>query len=107
MWRWIVAASFVAEQADNNGTHQVDNGRGKTITAAIYRNKHAALTVYAASERMLLANHIEGAAYEHYGAENGAIMAVKIYRILSILSLNAVADYQNGGVRGYLFFMMI
>ncbi|AUU13675.1 hypothetical protein [Proteus mirabilis] len=80
LWRWIVAASFVAEQADNNGTHQVDNGRGKTITAAIYRNKHAALTVYAASERMLLANHIEGAAYEHYGAENGAIMAVKIYR---------------------------
>ena len=80
LWRWIVAASFVAEQADNNGTHQVDNGRGKTITAAIYRNKHATLTVYAASERMLLANHIEGAAYEHYGAENGAIMAVKIYR---------------------------
>ncbi|MEY1578886.1 hypothetical protein P2E05_12230 [Providencia stuartii] len=80
LWRWIVAASFVMEQADNNGFQQTDNGKGGKITAAVYRNEHAALTVYAASERMLLANHIEGAAYDHYGAENGASMAVAMYR---------------------------
>ncbi|MEY0303125.1 hypothetical protein AB7W11_14530 [Providencia manganoxydans] len=80
LWRWIVAASFVMEQADNNGSHQADNGKGGKITAAVYRNKYAALTIYAASERLLLANHLEGAAYDHYGAENGAIMAVAMYR---------------------------
>ncbi|MEY0577755.1 hypothetical protein [Providencia manganoxydans] len=80
LWRWIVAASFVMEQADNNGSHQADNGKDGKITAAVYRNKRAALTIYAASERLLLANHIEGAAYDHYGAENGASMAVAMYR---------------------------
>lgn len=79
LWRWIVAATFVMEQADNNGSHQTDNGKGGKITAAVYRNKHAALTIYAASERLLLANHIEGAAYDHYGAGNGASMAIRMY----------------------------
>ncbi|MGI3476330.1 hypothetical protein ACRU1U_15490 [Providencia stuartii] len=79
LWRWIVAASFVMEQADNNGSHQADNGKGGKITAAVYRNKHAALTIYAASERLLLANHAEGAAYEAFGSNDGAIMAIRMY----------------------------
>ena len=80
LWRWIVAASFVAEQADNNGTYQVDNGEGKTISAAIYRSEHTALTVYPSSERILLANHVEGVVYELYGAESGALMVMNLYR---------------------------
>ncbi|MEY0406257.1 hypothetical protein AB7W10_09110 [Providencia rettgeri] len=80
LWRWIVAASFVMEQADNNGFQQTDNGKGGKITAAVYRNEHAALTVYAASERMLLANHVEGAAYEHYESGYAPAMAIRMYR---------------------------
>ncbi|AMG66548.1 hypothetical protein [Providencia stuartii] len=80
LWRWIVAASFVMEQANINGFHQTDNGKGGKITAAVYRNERAALTVYAASERMLLANHVEGAAYEHYTPEDAPVMALLMYR---------------------------
>ncbi|SUC33974.1 Uncharacterised protein [Providencia rustigianii] len=80
LWRWIVAASFVMEQADNNGFHQVDDGNGSIVTAAIYRNDHAAITVYAVSERLLLANHVESTVYEQCGAEYGALMVVRMYR---------------------------
>lgn len=80
LWRWIVAASFVMEQADINGTHKISDGQGGTDTAAIYRNEHAALTVYPASERMLLANHVEAVAYERHGAEIGADMAASMYK---------------------------
>ncbi len=80
LWRWITAASFVMEQADRNGSHEVDHGNGNIATAATYRNDHAALTVTAASERLLLADHVEGIAYENFGANDGAIMAVKMYK---------------------------
>ncbi|OAT22808.1 hypothetical protein [Proteus myxofaciens] len=80
LWRWIVAASFVMEQADNNGFHYDNDGQEKIVIAAIYRNEHSALTVYAASERMLLANHVEGVAYEHYEPEYAPSMAIRMYR---------------------------
>lgn len=80
LWRWIAAASFVMEQGDNNVIHKMDNGQGQIVTAAIYLNEHAALTVTAASERLLLADHVEGIAYENFGANDGAIMAVKMYK---------------------------
>lgn len=80
LWRWITAASFVMEQADNNVIHKMDNGQGQIVTAAIYRNEHAALTVTAATERLLLADHVEGVAYEAFGSNDGALMAVKMYK---------------------------
>lgn len=80
LWRWIAAASFVMEQGDNNVIHKMDNGQGQIVTAAIYLNEHAALTVTAATERLLLADHVEGIAYENFGANDGAIMAVKMYK---------------------------
>ncbi|HEQ1858617.1 TPA: hypothetical protein VEO38_002160 [Providencia alcalifaciens] len=80
LWRWIVAASFVMEQADNNGFHQAEDGKGGTTIAAIYSNERASLTVYPSSERMLLANHVEGVAYEHYEPEYAPSMALRMYR---------------------------
>ncbi|WP_265494691.1 hypothetical protein [Providencia heimbachae] len=80
LWRWITAASFVMEQGDNNVIHKMDNGQGQIVTAAIYLNEHAALTVTAATERLLLADHVEGIAYENFGANDGAIMVVKMYK---------------------------
>ncbi|UBX48262.1 hypothetical protein LDO51_13985 [Providencia alcalifaciens] len=80
LWRWIVAASFVMEQADHNGFHYADDGKGGVVTAAVYRNEHAALTIYASSERMLLANHVESIAYEHYEPKYAPAMALRMYR---------------------------
>ncbi|CDG98830.1 conserved hypothetical protein [Xenorhabdus bovienii str. puntauvense] len=79
LWRWTVSASFVQEQIDRNGTHEVDNGRGGTDTAAIYVNGKAAITIYPLAERMMLVTHVEGIAFEQFGSEEGADMAVRMY----------------------------
>ncbi|PHM22135.1 hypothetical protein [Xenorhabdus ehlersii] len=79
LWRWIVSASFVQEQIDRNGTREVDNGQGGTDTTAIYVNGTAAITVYPLAERLMLANHVEGIAFEQFGSEEGADMAVRMY----------------------------
>ncbi|WP_099143487.1 hypothetical protein, partial [Xenorhabdus kozodoii] len=79
MWRWIVSALFVQEQIDRNGTREVDNGKGGTDTAAIYVNGSAAITIYPLSERMMLATHVEGIAFEQCGSEEGADIAVRMY----------------------------
>ncbi|CDH07981.1 conserved hypothetical protein [Xenorhabdus bovienii str. oregonense] len=79
LWRWIVSASFVQEQIDRNGTREVDNDRGGTDTAAIYVNGKAAITIYPLAERMMLVTHVEGIAFEQFGSEEGADMAVRMY----------------------------
>ncbi|MBD2784154.1 hypothetical protein ID849_05605 [Xenorhabdus sp. 3] len=79
LWRWIVSASFVQEQIDRNGTCEVDNGKGGTDTGAIYINGVSSITVYPFAERMMLAAHVEGIAFEHFGSEEGADMAVRMY----------------------------
>ncbi|KMJ44372.1 hypothetical protein AB204_14830 [Xenorhabdus khoisanae] len=79
LWRWVVSASFVQEQIDRNGTREVDNGQGGTDTAAIYVNGTSAITVYPLAERMMLATHVEGIAFEQFGSEEGADMAVRMY----------------------------
>ncbi|AYA40649.1 hypothetical protein D3790_09575 [Xenorhabdus nematophila] len=79
LWRWIVSASFVQEQIDKNGTHEVDNGKGGTDTAAIYINGASAITIHPLTERLMLATHVEGIAFEQFGSEEGADMAVRMY----------------------------
>ncbi|MDC9591351.1 hypothetical protein PSI23_19175 [Xenorhabdus sp. XENO-10] len=79
LWRWIASASFVREQIDRNGTREVDNGEGGTDTAAIYLNGASAIAVYPLAERMMLTTHVEGIAFEQFGSEEGADMAVRMY----------------------------
>ncbi|MDE9471007.1 hypothetical protein [Xenorhabdus bovienii] len=79
LWRWIVSASFVQEQIDRNSTREVDNGEGGTDTAAIYVNGVSAITIYPLVERMMLVTHVEGIAFEQFGSEEGADMAVRMY----------------------------
>ncbi|MEQ1968801.1 hypothetical protein ABLA30_17690 [Xenorhabdus nematophila] len=79
LWRWVVSASFIREQIDRNGTREVDNGEGGTDTAAIYLNGVSAITVYPLAERLMLATHVEGIAFEQCGSEAGADMAVRMY----------------------------
>ncbi|CDG95280.1 conserved hypothetical protein [Xenorhabdus bovienii str. puntauvense] len=74
-----MSASFVQEQIDRNGTREVDNGRGGTDTAAIYVNGLSAITIYLLAERMMLVTHVEGIAFEQFGSEEGADMAVRMY----------------------------
>ncbi|MCT8354197.1 hypothetical protein [Photorhabdus kayaii] len=78
-WRWIASASFVQEQIDRNGTLEVDNDMGGTDTAALYDNGTTAITIYPLAERMMLATHVEGIAFEKAGSKDGTDMAVRMY----------------------------
>ncbi len=59
LWRWLLAAVFITEELEKNGTVDVPNDTGGVDTAVIYSSKHGAISVYPGPERFALANHIE------------------------------------------------
>lgn len=79
-WRWIVACLFICEQRRENGTVDVTNEEGGVDRAVIYAREQGGLSVYPATERFSLANHIEGLAIEKYGVETGLPLALKMYQ---------------------------
>lgn len=71
VWRWLLAAVFIAEEQEKNGTVEVPNDEGGVDTAVIYSGKQGAISVYPGPERFALANHIEAGAIEKYGPAVG------------------------------------
>ncbi len=92
-WRWIVSCLFICEQRQENGTVDVINEEGGVDRAVIYAGEHGGLSVYPATERFSLANHIEGLAIEKYGVETGLPLAVKMYQGMTEV------DPQGGALR--------
>ena len=82
MWRWLIATVFVDEMKRENGTTPVTESDGTSSQVALYSNGKAVLSVYACAERLAMANHIEGALIERYGAEKGTENAVIFYRAM-------------------------
>ena len=82
MWRWLIATVFLAEMKRENGTTAVAGLDGTTSQVAIYSNGKVAMPVYPCTERMAMANNIEGAMIERYGTEVGAENAVIFYRAM-------------------------
>lgn len=82
LWRWIVSALFIIEQRQANGSVEVDNEDGGTERATIYQGECGGIAVYPATERLSLANHVEGLALEKYGADKGYPIAVNIYQTM-------------------------
>lgn len=80
VWRWVVACLFILEQMDKNGTVDVVNEDGGTDRAVKYVGRHGGISIYPATERFSLANHIEGLALEKYGADAGLLLAVQMYQ---------------------------
>lgn len=80
VWRWVVACLFILEQMDKNGTVDVVNEDGGTDGAVKYVGRHGGISIYPATERFSLANHIEGLALEKYGADAGLLLAVQMYQ---------------------------
>ncbi|ENM6470099.1 hypothetical protein AB8I47_003589 [Morganella morganii] len=79
MWRWIVAACFISEMQQKNGTVEVENHLGGTDTAAVYANETSAMSVYPGPLRLALAVNIEQLTMEKYGEEAGRMLALNIY----------------------------
>lgn len=46
LWRWLLAAVFITEELEKNGTVDVPNDTGGVDTAVIYSSKHGAISVY-------------------------------------------------------------
>ena len=68
LWRWMLVAVFITEEQEKNGTSEVANDSGGSIS------------IYPAPERFALANHVEGIAIEKYGQELGQQMALRMYK---------------------------
>ncbi|HEM8291644.1 TPA: hypothetical protein ACGBIO_000773 [Providencia rettgeri] len=79
LFRWIVSSLFVQEQTAQNGTRLIENSQGEQELAAMYISDKGAITIYPASERMLLATHIESVAFQKYGKQQGSEMIINMY----------------------------
>lgn len=80
VWRWLLAAVFIAEEQEKNGTVEVTNDEGGVDTAVIYSGKQGAISVYPGPERFALAKHIEAGAIEKYGPDVGQQLALRMYQ---------------------------
>ncbi|WP_219859084.1 hypothetical protein [Raoultella planticola] len=80
VWRWLLAAVFITEEREKNGTVEVPNDEGGVDIAVIYSGEHGAISVYPGPERFALANHIEAGAIEKYGREEGLPLALRMYQ---------------------------
>lgn len=89
-WRWLVACVFVTEQLAQHGSAEVAQGDGTSALAAIYRGEHGVMAIYPAAERIALANHVEGVALEHFGADANS-KAVMMYQ-------NMITAGERGGL---------
>ncbi|HDY7128291.1 TPA: hypothetical protein RRD95_002670 [Klebsiella pneumoniae] len=87
MWRWLIAATFVSEMKRENGTTTVTEPDGSASQVAIYSNGKAGIVVYPFTERLAMANSIEGALIERYGTEQGTENAIVFYQ--SMLDVEA------------------
>lgn len=84
VWRWLLAAVFIAEEQEKNGTVEIPNDEGGVDVATIYSGKNGSIGVYPAPERFALANHVESIAIEKYGQELGQQMALRMYQDMVI-----------------------
>ncbi len=66
----------------DNGTTTVTEPDGSASQVAIYSNGKAGIVVYPFSERLAMANNIEGAMIERYGSEEGAEKAIVFYQAM-------------------------
>lgn len=82
MWRWLIAACFVAEMKRENGTTTVTESDGTSSQVAIYANREVGIVVYPFAERLAMANNIEGAMIERYGIVQGTENAIVFYRAM-------------------------
>lgn len=80
VWRWLLAAVFITEELEKNGTVEVPNDEGSVDTAVIYSGDHGSISVYPGPERFALANHIEAGAIEKYGPVVGQQLALRMYQ---------------------------
>ncbi|WP_213194387.1 hypothetical protein [Citrobacter portucalensis] len=93
MWRWLIAAAFIAEMKRENGTTIVTDLDGTTSWAALYSNGDTTIPLYPLTERLAMANNIEGAMLERYGVEQGIENIIIFYRSMLDVELGELTPF--------------
>ncbi|MCY1697549.1 hypothetical protein OVA10_05595 [Lelliottia sp. SL45] len=93
MWRWLVAAAFICDMKRENGTTSVAEADGTTSQVAIYSNGKTGIVVYPFSERLAMANNIEGGLIERYGIEQGTEHAITFYTRMIDADAGVISDF--------------
>lgn len=100
LWRWLLAAVFITEELEKNGTVDVPNDTGGVDTAVIYSSKHGAISVYPGPERFALANHIELGQSRNMGQRLASSWRCGCIRTWLLLTKNLGSGYQHLAGRG-------
>lgn len=79
VWRWVVAACFIREQQEKNGTMEVPNDEGGTDIATVYSNGESILTIYPAPLRLSLSEVLEQIMIETFGNDYWTDFTIKTY----------------------------
>lgn len=82
LWRWMIATEFIREQREKNGTQRVEWRPGEFKDCAIYVGEQGGMNLYPLTERLAMANNIEGALIERYGPEQGVKNAIDFYMMM-------------------------
>ncbi|EOE5017772.1 hypothetical protein ACKGF3_001447 [Salmonella enterica] len=93
MWRWLIAAAFIAEMKHENGTTIVTDLDGTTSWAALYSNGDTTIPLYPSAERLAMANNIEGAMLERYGIEQGTENIIIFYHSMLDVELGELTPF--------------
>lgn len=78
-WRWLIASTFERELREKNGTVRVERCPNEFVDCAVYRGEQGAMNIYLSTERFAMANNIEAALIERFGAEQGIRNATQFY----------------------------
>jgi hypothetical protein len=79
IYRWLVVFLFISEQQDNNGLAGITGDGGSLGRAVVYSGVHGDLYVTPLTERIFLANNVEGVAIQNHGVETGLDIAARMY----------------------------
>lgn len=74
--RWIASVVYFDEQAHKNGVIDVPVPTGETCKAAIYKGKHASITIYPLMLRRIITDALEATAFKNYGRKAGLKVAI-------------------------------
>ena len=100
VWRWVVAACFILEQQEKNGTMEVPDGEGGTDIATIYSNGESILTIYPAPLRLSLSEVLEQIMIDAFGNDYWADFTIKTYIDFLEISVEHGARLSEKGREG-------
>ena len=103
----VVAACFIREQQEKNGTMEVPNDEGGTDIATVYSNGESILTIYPGPLRLSLSEVLEQIMIETFGNDYWADFTIKTYIDFLDISVEHGPRLSERDAKVCAFFMMV